>query len=233
MRPFQNLVTTYARPNYNELDPTFLIAITFPLLFGAMFGDIGQGLVLAVLGWLLANRKIKALNSMAGLGGLIMACGAVAAVFGLLYGRCSAAADSSVVLRVRSSSPDDVDRAGIVDVVVGVKRFVCVLRPARWTGRLQARLCSARLEVVNGYDAALAGVPMANGVPLTADSDVLAAASQRLLDGSVADPRRRFDGGRLPPEVELVPSPLRAAAALLKSAAGADLLVVARAAGAP
>lgn len=86
MRPFQSLVTTYARPNYNEIDPTFLIAITFPLLFGAMFGDLGQGLVLAVLGWLLANHKIKALDSMSGLGGLIMACGGMAAVFGVLYG---------------------------------------------------------------------------------------------------------------------------------------------------
>jgi V/A-type H+/Na+-transporting ATPase subunit I len=86
MRPFQTLVTTYARPTYNEVDPTLLIAITFPLLFGAMFGDLGQGLVLAGLGWLLSSRKVKALNSMAGLGGLITFCGLSAAVFGILYG---------------------------------------------------------------------------------------------------------------------------------------------------
>ena len=86
MRPFQSVVTTYARPMYNEIDPTFLIAITFPLLFGAMFGDLGQGLVLVLLGWLLSSRRIKALNGLAGLGGLITACGAVAAVFGVLYG---------------------------------------------------------------------------------------------------------------------------------------------------
>ena len=84
--PFQSLVTTYARPRYGELDPTWLIVITFPLLYGAMFGDLGQGLVLALLGWLIASRKVKALRSMAGLGGLIMACGLVAAVFGVLYG---------------------------------------------------------------------------------------------------------------------------------------------------
>lgn len=84
MRPFQMLVTTYARPRYNELDPTFLIAITFPLLFGAMFGDVGQGLVLAVLGWLMAQKKFLA--SMSSLGGLITACGLSATVFGFLYG---------------------------------------------------------------------------------------------------------------------------------------------------
>src|SRR5208337_1795708 len=71
LKPFQMLVTTYATPRYGELDPTWLIAITFPILFGAMFGDAGQGLVLALLGWLLTSRKVKALNSMAGLGGLI------------------------------------------------------------------------------------------------------------------------------------------------------------------
>lgn len=86
LKPFQSLVTTYARPRYGEIDPTWLIAVTFPLLYGAMFGDLGQGLVLAVLGWLVANRKIKALRSMAGLGGLVLACGVMAAIFGVLYG---------------------------------------------------------------------------------------------------------------------------------------------------
>jgi len=84
LSPFQMLVNTYSRPLYGEIDPTILIAITFPLLYGAMFGDFGQGIVLAVLGWLIASKRI--LRSMTSLGGLIMACGASAAVFGLLYG---------------------------------------------------------------------------------------------------------------------------------------------------
>jgi len=86
LRPFQFLVTNYAWPRYGELDPTFLIAITFPLLYGMMFGDVGQGLVLFLVGLLLASRKVKALRGMSVLGGLLMACGAVAVVFGFLYG---------------------------------------------------------------------------------------------------------------------------------------------------
>jgi len=86
LRPFQMLVNTYARPRYGELDPTFLVAFTFPLLFGAMFGDIGQGLVLAGLGWLMSSGKVRALKSMASLGGLITICGAAATLFGFLYG---------------------------------------------------------------------------------------------------------------------------------------------------
>lgn len=86
LRPFQMLVTTYARPRYGELDPTWLIAFTFPLLFGAMFGDVGHGALLAILGAVISSRKVKALNSLASLGGLITACGAVSILFGFLYG---------------------------------------------------------------------------------------------------------------------------------------------------
>ncbi len=86
IRSFQELVTNYARPLYEEVDPTFLLSITFPFLFGAMFGDVGQGLLLALLGQLLSSRKIKALNSMAVLGGVITGCGLSSTVFGFLYG---------------------------------------------------------------------------------------------------------------------------------------------------
>jgi V/A-type H+/Na+-transporting ATPase subunit I len=84
--PFEQLVTTFAQPRYHELDPTFLIALTFPILFGAMFGDVGQGALLMLIGGIIASRKIRALRSLAGLGGLIVACGLFAAIFGLIYG---------------------------------------------------------------------------------------------------------------------------------------------------
>ncbi|MFL7794550.1 MAG: V-type ATP synthase subunit I, partial [Anaerolineae bacterium] len=83
---FRVLVTIYGRPRYEEIDPTIFIAVTFPLLFGAMFGDVGHGLLLALLGGLLASRKVRALRGLAELGPIIIICGLVAAVFGLLYG---------------------------------------------------------------------------------------------------------------------------------------------------
>lgn len=78
LTPFELLVNTYARPRYEEIDPTALIAVTFPLLYGAMFGDVGHGLVLAVIGWFL-SRRTK-------LGGLLVACGLSGTIFGFLYG---------------------------------------------------------------------------------------------------------------------------------------------------
>ena len=84
--PFQSLVTTFAQPHYNEIDPTILIAITFPILFGAMFGDVGQGALLMLIGGLIASRKVKFLRGLAALGGLIIACGLFAIIFGFVYG---------------------------------------------------------------------------------------------------------------------------------------------------
>lgn len=84
LKPIQMLVGTYGHPSYGELDPTLLMAFTFPLLYGAMFGDLGQGLVMMVLGILMHNKLF--LKGMHSLGLLIAYCGASAAVFGFLYG---------------------------------------------------------------------------------------------------------------------------------------------------
>ena len=75
---FELLVNTYSRPRYEEIDPTVLIAITFPLLYGAMFGDVGHGLVLAIIGWFISRKST--------LGGLLVACGLSGAVFGFIFG---------------------------------------------------------------------------------------------------------------------------------------------------
>jgi len=49
-RPFQNFVEMYGLPSYNEIDPTPLVAITYCVFFGIMFGDIGQGALLILIG---------------------------------------------------------------------------------------------------------------------------------------------------------------------------------------
>ena len=86
LSPFELLVNTYARPRYEEIDPTPLIAVTFPLLYGAMFGDVGHGLVLTALGLLLKSKAIKALRGAASFGNLVIACGLSGTIFGFLFG---------------------------------------------------------------------------------------------------------------------------------------------------
>jgi V/A-type H+-transporting ATPase subunit I len=84
LKPIQDLVTTFGRPSYGELDPTLLIALTFPVLYGAMFGDLGQGLILILVGILAHNRIF--MKSLQSLGLLLVYCGFFASIFGYLYG---------------------------------------------------------------------------------------------------------------------------------------------------
>jgi len=51
LSPFQDVVRQYGVPRYGEVDPTWMFAITFVFMFGVMFGDVGQGAVFALLGW--------------------------------------------------------------------------------------------------------------------------------------------------------------------------------------
>lgn len=83
---FQSLVTMYGQPGYTELDPTPILALTFPLVFGLMFGDVGHGLLLLLVGLLLASRKIRGLQGAASIGYVVALCGASATLFGGLYG---------------------------------------------------------------------------------------------------------------------------------------------------
>lgn len=85
-RPYQSTVTTYAQPKYNELDPTPLVAILFPLLFGAMFGDVGHGALITIFGALVMSKKVKFLRMFGGLGPVLLSCGISATIFGFLYG---------------------------------------------------------------------------------------------------------------------------------------------------
>ena len=54
---FQPFLEMYGLPSYNEVDPSLFMAITYCLFFGIMFGDLGQGLCLALIGLVLAKWK--------------------------------------------------------------------------------------------------------------------------------------------------------------------------------
>lgn len=79
MRPFLSLVKNYGVPRYGEIDPTWLFALTYVLMFGMMFGDIGHGAVIAGAGLVLRRR----LGEFAP---FVAAVGVSSAFFGVLYG---------------------------------------------------------------------------------------------------------------------------------------------------
>ena len=80
-KPFESMVSMYGVPSYDELDPTTFLAITYTLMFGAMFGDVGQGLVLFLGGYLL-KHKLGRIN----IGGVLESLGVSSIIFGFLYG---------------------------------------------------------------------------------------------------------------------------------------------------
>ena len=80
VRPFEMFVQMYGAPSYRDIDPTPFLAYTYTLLFGIMFGDLGQGLAVALLGYFLWKKKGIAL------GGIMTRIGVASMVFGSLYG---------------------------------------------------------------------------------------------------------------------------------------------------
>ena len=83
---FSPLVDTYGAARYADIDPTPFAAISFVLMFGMMFGDVGHGLMLVALGLLLRRTRSPRLQGLRPLWPFAVAGGLVAAGFGLLYG---------------------------------------------------------------------------------------------------------------------------------------------------
>jgi V/A-type H+-transporting ATPase subunit I len=79
MVPFATLVKQYGIPRYGEVDPTAIFALSFIVMFGMMFGDVGHGLTIALVAWM-ARDKLKSFTPFA------ISTGFSATVFGMLYG---------------------------------------------------------------------------------------------------------------------------------------------------
>jgi V/A-type H+-transporting ATPase subunit I len=82
IRPFEFFISLVSTPRYKEVDPTFVLFVTFPLFFGFMIGDLGFGAGLFLLG-LLIRIKMKESADLRRLGTIILAGGLVASIFGL------------------------------------------------------------------------------------------------------------------------------------------------------
>lgn len=80
IKPFEMFIRMYGLPAYNEIDPTFFVALTYSFIFGAMFGDVGQGFLLTVGGYLLYKYKKSDLAA------IISRAGIFSMFFGLMFG---------------------------------------------------------------------------------------------------------------------------------------------------
>ncbi len=97
---FEKLTTGFGIPKSDEVDPTVLWLITYPIFFGFMFGDVGSGIVVIIVSSIIYMYKKRGLvipdvayGGMGGVfnmviqgAGLLIFSGAAALVVGFLYG---------------------------------------------------------------------------------------------------------------------------------------------------
>lgn|GEM_PF-3099589 len=91
---FKSLTFSFGYPKSDEINPVFIVALTFPFLFGIMFADVGQGLLLFVAGLVLSYfRRITNTEEVGDIiryllmgSGLIILCGISSMIFGFFFG---------------------------------------------------------------------------------------------------------------------------------------------------
>ena len=81
--PFELLVQGFGRPKYSEFDPTLLVFLTFPLMFGFMIGDVGYGVLYAAIGYFLYANYDGTFREM---GAVAIWAGLFTILFGIYFG---------------------------------------------------------------------------------------------------------------------------------------------------
>lgn len=84
--PTELLMDIYARPRYDEFDPTLLVSIVFPIFFGLILGDVGYGLVLLAMS--LGLRKFIKGEAGRQLLDTLRNSSIVSCIFGVLFSEC-------------------------------------------------------------------------------------------------------------------------------------------------
>ena len=88
---FQEIVDTYGIPTYKEVNPSVFAVVTFPFLFGIMFGDMGHGFVLFLVGGVLCllsdviRAKAPGLEPLLAMRYIALLMGIFATFAGLCY----------------------------------------------------------------------------------------------------------------------------------------------------
>src|SRR3989454_1013011 len=91
-KPLQSVINNFGTPSYHELNPLPFMIITYPIIYGLMFGDVGQGLLFIFGGLFLWNlkkkgKKIFELGQIIADGPeLIILLGIGIVVFGIIFG---------------------------------------------------------------------------------------------------------------------------------------------------
>ena len=113
-RAFQDIVSMYSLPSYGEIDPSPIVAISFILFFGFMFGDIGHGLMIFLGAMFMVKRGIMKRS----FGQVIKSAAVSSMVFGVLYGSIFGMED--IIPALWLSPMHDTNKLLVIAICLGV-----------------------------------------------------------------------------------------------------------------
>jgi V/A-type H+-transporting ATPase subunit I len=173
-QPFQSITAMWGTPGRHEVDPTGLLALVVPLLFGYMFPDLGHGLVLVLFAALYSRRWPQVR--------FLLPCGLAAMLFGVLFGEVFGFHNLLQPLLIHPL--DDPLAILAVPMLFGVGLMLLGLVfagiGARWRGELR-RWALADLAVLLIYAGALVGLMLPQAFWFTALAAVYYLTGNALL----------------------------------------------------
>ncbi len=155
------LVDTYATVPYRDLDPIWFAAAAYVVMFGMMFGDVGDGLLLVAGGLLLRRARSPRLRGVRPMWPFIVTLGVSATVFGLLYGECFG--PTGIVPALWMNPLDDPELLLVVAIGVGA-----VLLAAAYVLAIVNRWREAGPGAALWAPAGIAGAAVFAGIALVA-----------------------------------------------------------------
>lgn len=85
VRPFTGLLSLFAPPKYGSFDPSWTLAVFFPMFFGLVVGDFGFGLMFALLAWALKRRGEADKELSLGPLGIVIPAGALKGISTVIF----------------------------------------------------------------------------------------------------------------------------------------------------
>jgi V/A-type H+-transporting ATPase subunit I len=85
-KPFELTLGLFAPPAYGSIDPTWFIAIFFPVIFGMILGDLAYGMILLPIAWWVYKKKGATSRALKDVGWILLMCALSTCIFGVLYG---------------------------------------------------------------------------------------------------------------------------------------------------
>ncbi|WP_406830670.1 V-type ATPase 116kDa subunit family protein [Pedococcus sp. KACC 23699] len=80
------LVDTYATTPYSDVNPTLLAALAYVVMFGMMFADAGQGLLLVIAALVVRSDRLPRLHQLRRVWLFLLGAGVMSTVFGVAFG---------------------------------------------------------------------------------------------------------------------------------------------------